>query len=166
MINNEAEMKPCIEINNEILQEIATHLNTLLADEFILNTKTRNAHWNLQGSDFEELQRYFDIQYNPLDTIIGDIAERVQARGHFTLDSLNNYLLVTRLPKHNDDYLDQTHIIQTLLEDHESIIRSLREDIAVIADVYKDLGTAHFMRGLMQQHEKMAGMLRNCLRMN
>jgi len=50
-----------------------------------------------------------------------------------------------------------------LLEDHESIIRSLRKDITVVADVSKDLGTADFMTGLMEQHEKMAWMLRSHL---
>jgi starvation-inducible DNA-binding protein len=32
--------------------EIALELSKLLADEFVLYTKIRNAHWNVEGADF------------------------------------------------------------------------------------------------------------------
>lgn len=156
-------MKPSIEISNENLKEVATLLNTLLADEYLLYTKTRNAHWNVQGENFNELHKFFESQYDSLDIIIDDTAERVRALGHFALGSLKNFLKVARLIEQNDDFGDENHIIQTLLEDHESIIRSLRKDITIIADEFKDLGTADFMTGLMEQHEKMAWMLRSHL---
>ena len=41
-------MKPNIEISIENLKETATMLNTLLADEYLLYTKLRNANWNIQ----------------------------------------------------------------------------------------------------------------------
>ena len=41
-------MKPNIEISIENLKEAATLLNTLLADEYLLYTKTHSAHWNIQ----------------------------------------------------------------------------------------------------------------------
>ena len=66
------------------------------------------------------------------------------------------------MSEQNDDFSDQDHIIQTLLVDHESIIRSLSKDIITVTE-YKDLGTADFMTGIMEQHEKMAWMLRSYL---
>ena len=35
-------------------------LNTLLADEFLLYTKTRNYHWNVIGPQFNDLHRCFE----------------------------------------------------------------------------------------------------------
>ena len=52
----------------------------------------------------------------------------------------------------NDNFGDENHSIQTLLEDHESIIRSLRKDLTIIGDEFKDLGAADFITGLMEQH--------------
>ena len=156
-------MKPNIEISSENLKEVATLLNTLLADEYLLYTKTRNAHWNIQGKNFIELHKFFESQYDNLDIIIDDTAERVRALGHFALGSLKNFLQVARLSEQNDDFTDQDHIIQTLLEDHESIIRSLRRDITIVGEEFKDPGNADFMTGLMEQHEKMAWMLRSHL---
>lgn len=154
-------MKPNIEISNENMKEVATLLNILLADEYLLYTKTRNAHWNIQGNNFSELHKFFKSQYGSLDIIIDDTAERVRALGHFALGSLKNFLKVARLVEQNDDFGDQNHVIQTLLQDHESIICSLRKDITIVSDEFKDLGTADFMTGLMERHEKMAWMLRS-----
>ena len=156
-------MKPNIEISIENLKESATLLNTLLADEYLLYTKTRNAHWNIQGKNFIEMHKLFESQNDAIDIIIDDTAERVRALGHFALGSLSNFLKVARLSEQNEDFTDQDHILETLLEDHETIIRSLRRDITIISDRFKDLGTADFMTGLMEQHEKMAWMLRSYL---
>jgi starvation-inducible DNA-binding protein len=155
-------MKPNIDISDNNLKEVATLLNTLLADEYLLYTKTRNAHWNIQGKNFNELHKFFESQYDFLDIIIDDTAERVRSVGHYALGSLKDFLKVARLSEQNDDFSDQDHIIQTLLVDHESIIRSLNKDIIIVTD-YKDLGTADFMTGIMEQHEKMAWMLRSYL---
>jgi starvation-inducible DNA-binding protein len=155
-------MKPNIDISDNNLKEVATLLNTLLADEYLLYTKTRNAHWNIQGKNFNELHKFFESQYDLLDIIIDDTAERVRSVGHYALGSLKDFLKVARLSEQNDDFSDQDHIIQTLLVDHESIIRSLSKDIITVTE-YKDLGTADFMTGIMEQHEKMAWMLRSYL---
>ncbi|MGD1007819.1 MAG: DNA starvation/stationary phase protection protein [Ignavibacteriaceae bacterium] len=156
-------MKPNIEISDKNLKEVATLLNKLLANEYVLYTKTRNAHWNIQGDNFIELHKFFESQYNSLNIIIDDTAERVRALGHFALGSLKDFLKVAQLSEQNDNFSDQNHIIKTLLEDHESIIHSLRNHIVIITDEFKDLGTADFMTGLMEQHEKMAWMLRSYL---
>ena len=153
-------MKPNIEIAEKHLKEGALLLNTLLADEYVLYTKTRNAHWNIQGQNFIELHKFFESQYDALDIIIDDVAERVRTLGHFALGSLKDFTSMTRLSEHNRDFTDQKHIIQTLLEDHEALIRSLRKDISTTAEKHRDLGTADFMTGLMEKHEKMSWMLR------
>ena len=155
-------MKPDFEIADNKLKEVATLLNTLLADEYILYTKTRNAHWNIQGKNFSELHKFFEGQYESLDIIIDNTAERVRALGHFALGTLKDFLQVARLSEQNDKFSDQNTIIQSLLTDHESIIRFLCKDI-IIASECKDLGTADFMTGIMEHHEKMAWMLRSYL---
>jgi starvation-inducible DNA-binding protein len=152
-------LKPNIDIDENHLKEGALLLNTLLADEYVLYTKTRNAHWNIQGQNFIELHKFFENQVDTLDIIIDDIAERVRSLGHFALGSLKDFIAVTRLSEDNQDFAIQSHIIQTLLEDHEVLIRSLRKDITATAE-HRDLGTADFMTRLLEQHEKMSRMLR------
>jgi starvation-inducible DNA-binding protein len=153
-------MKPDIEITEKHLLEVATLLNTLLADEYVLFTKTRNAHWNVEGPDFMALHKFFEGQYEALDNFVDDVAERVRTLGHFALGSLKDFIAVARLSEHNEDFTTPDNIVETLLEDHETIIRSLRENIEITGKEHKDAGTADFLTGLMEKHEKMAWMLR------
>jgi starvation-inducible DNA-binding protein len=153
-------MKPNIEISEGHLKEVATLLNTLLADEYVLYTKTRNAHWNVQGSGFMELHAFFQTHYEALDIIVDDVAERVRALGHFALGSLKDFIGVTHMLENDGDFSTQKQIIQTLINDHETIIRIIRNELTPVSEKYKDLGTTDFLTGLMKQHEKMTWMLR------
>ncbi|MCW3127923.1 MAG: Ferritin Dps family protein [Bacteroidetes bacterium] len=141
------------------LQPLSTLLNTLLADEYVLYTKTRNYHWNVTGASFMELHKLFESQYEQLDTIIDDTAERSRALGHYALGSLKQFIAITRLVE-EEPATDSKMMLQNLLNDHETIIRVLRSDITTTADKYKDAGTSDFLTGLMEQHEKMAWFIR------
>jgi starvation-inducible DNA-binding protein len=153
-------MKANLGIPDKDTEEIVTLLNTLLADENVLYTKTRNAHWNISGPDFFGLHKLFEGQYEALDIVIDDIAERVRSLGHFALGSLRDFLSVTHMDEENHDFSNPKQILQALVNDHETIIRIIRNDIAPISDKYKDLGTADFVTGIMEKQEKMAWMLR------
>jgi starvation-inducible DNA-binding protein len=153
-------MKPTIGIPDHGIEAIATFLNTLLADEYVLYTKTRNAHWNVNGSNFHELHTFFGNQYEALGVMTDDIAERIRSLGHFALGSLKDFLSITHMGEEKHDFSNSTQIIQTLVQDHETIIRIIRNDITPVSDKYEDFGTADFVTDLMKKHEKMTWMLR------
>lgn len=52
-------MKAIIGINAVNLSKVANVLSGFLADEFLLYLKTRNAHWNIEGSDFHSMHKFF-----------------------------------------------------------------------------------------------------------
>jgi starvation-inducible DNA-binding protein len=54
-------------------------------------------------------------------------------------------------------------MIARLLRDHEAVIRTLRADLETCTAKHGDAGTSDFLTGLMEQHEKMAWMLRTLL---
>ncbi len=72
-------METNIGIKKENLSHVALALNKILADEFLLYTKSRNAHWNVEGPDFYAKHKFFEDQYNQLDEIMDNVAERVRA---------------------------------------------------------------------------------------
>lgn len=153
-------MKPNIELSDQNRKEIADLLNTLLADEYVLFTKTRKAHWNIQGQNFMELHKFFEGQYEVLDEIIDEVAERVRALGQLSIGSLKEFAKVTNLLEDDRDLSSQKHTIETLTHDHEIIIRTIRTSIVPVSEKCTDLGTTDFVTGVMEQHEKMAWMLR------
>jgi starvation-inducible DNA-binding protein len=148
------------EITARNAEEISTYLNKLLADEYVLYTKTRNAHWNATGPGFSELHHFFEIQYKVLDVMIDDIAERIRSLGHFALGSMKDFLSVTRMSEDRPDFGTSTEIVQTLVADHETIIRTILYEIISASDKYTDQTTSDLVSGLIEQHEKMAWMLR------
>lgn len=136
-------------------------LNKLLSDEYVLYTKTRNYHWNVKGPDFSELHKFFEAQYEELNEIIDETAERVQQLGGNAFGTLKEFSKNTTLSEIPGDYPEANKMIRNLLVDHESIIGSLRKDLETCAQDFKDMGTSDFLTGLMEQHEKMAWMLRS-----
>ena len=155
-------MKVDIGIPKAHLQPLATMLNTLLADEYVLYTKTRNYHWNVTGSSFMELHKLFEGQYEALDEAIDSIAERSRKLGHYAVGSMKQYLAITRLTE-DDKATNSKQMLLNLLHDHETLIKILRNDIAVSADKYKDVGTSDFLTGLMKEHEQTAWFIRSYL---
>lgn len=141
-------------------QQVANQLAKLLADEFILYTKTRNAHWNIEGPDFHAMHLFFEAQYNELDEIMDSVAERIRSIGHYAPATLKSFLELTHLTEYSERQNDSVGFIKEILEDHESIIEFLRGNIEPFANTYKDAGTSDFITGLMETHEKMAWMLR------
>jgi len=152
-------MKPNIGINDDHLLATSKLLNILLADEFTLYAKTRNYHWNVTGPHFSDLHKFFEDQYEQLDEIMDSVAERVRMLGHYALGTVNQFAKATHLTEGQDADNDKK-MIQALLDDHETIIREVRKDIDALNDKYKDAGTADFLTGIMESHEKMAWMLR------
>ena len=156
-------MKANIGITDSNSHAVATELNNLLADEFVLYTKTRNAHWNVEGADFYNKHLFFEMQYEQLDEIIDNVAERIRAIGHYSNATLKVFLSTTHLTEKSSEKNTSDGFIKELLSDHESIIIRLRENINLFANTYHDAGSSDFITGLLEQHEKMAWFLRGHL---
>jgi starvation-inducible DNA-binding protein len=156
-------MKANIGITQKNLQEVALELNKALADEVVLYIKTRNYHWNVEGDSFMEMHKFYESQYEQIDVFMDDVAERIRFIGHYSEARLTDYLKLTHLsePQYTTSRKEQ---LNNLLIDHEAIIMNLRGLITTLGEKYKDLGSADFVTGLMEKHEKMAWMIRSYLK--
>ena len=157
-------MEPKIGISSDNLSKVAHALNAILADEYVLYTKTRNAHWNVEGPDFHSKHLFFEAQYQQLDEIMDSVAERIRSLGHYAPATLKSFLELTHLSEVLHNKNDGSGFIAELLNDHESLVIHLRENINIFANDLKDLGTSDYVTGLMETHEKMAWMLRSHLK--
>src|ERR1700761_6160111 len=157
-------MENTIGIKDENRKAVSFELSKLLADEFLLYTKTRNAHWNVEGPDFHAMHLFFESQYEQLDEIMDSVAERIRQIGHYAPATLKSFLELTHLAELTERSNDSLGFIRELVEDHESIITFIRGNINPFANDYGDAGTSDFITGLMEEHEKMAWMLRSHLK--
>jgi len=148
-----------IGLSDEQCSAVVKILNTLLSDEYVLYTKTRNYHWNVLGPQFNDLHKFFEEQYTELNVVADDVAERARALGGWALGTLKEFSQHARLNEHPGEYPNARQMIANLLADHEALVRQLRADLES-AEKHHDMGTNDFLTGLMEKHEKMAWMLR------
>ena len=148
---------PNIGLDSSARLSVVELLNITLADEVVLTTKTRGIHWNVRGASFFELHSLFEAQYQLLNNISDEIAERVRMLGGFATDSLAEFLRLSRL----DEHPDHVPNLLRLLADHETFIRYLREDARKVTEEFEDEGTFDLLIGVMRLHEKIAWVLRS-----
>lgn len=139
--------------------EIVTRLSVLLANEFVLYIKTLNYHWNVIDSDFGALHKFFEEQYEDLFKMIDATAERITALGHRAPGSFTEFIQYKTLSDDTQINIMALSMISNLLNDHEVIIKQLRQDIDLTMEL-NDAGTNNFLADLIEKHEKMAWMLR------
>jgi starvation-inducible DNA-binding protein len=149
-------------ISRESLQKIANILNDDLADEYVLLTKTRNYHWNVEDPRFNDLHKFFEEQYELLSAAVDEIAERVRAVGGRTRATLKEFINSSQIREDIGSYPNADTMLGNLLYDHETIIKTLRKNINECQEL-NDEGTANFLTDKMEAHEKMAWMLRSFL---
>ncbi len=152
-------MKMPSETSNHTSEVVVTFLNLLLAEEYVLYTKTRTAHWNVDGKNNFEVHVFLENQHDTLDNMIDEIAEQIRALGHYALGSLNEFLTIAQLNDDNQIFRKPTEILETLRAGHETIIGILQHAIESTSTKLNEVNTAAFLTGLLKQHKKMGQML-------
>src|SRR5499433_3910713 len=116
-------MKPTIGLTDTTRSGVIKLLIPLLADEYVLYTKTRNYHWNVVGPQFNDLHKFFESQYEALDEVVDEVAERSRTLGGPALGTLAEMLDHARLAEHPKQSPDAKQMLASLLADHEALVR-------------------------------------------
>ena len=137
-------------------------LNLVLADSYALMALTHLAHWNVEGSDFQQLHKAFQEQYENLFEAIDEIAERVRALDAYAIGGLNTLAKTAQVdefksPMPAKDYL------AALIVAHEKVV----DDATRLRDVageVNDLQTQDLMIERLTWHEKTIWMMKATLK--
>lgn len=156
-------MKVNIGLKEKDTAVVAELLNKFLADLNVLYTKVRNAHWNVEGSDFHAQHVFFEGIYDGLAETIDEVAESVRSIGHYSIGSLKEFLELTQLSEDKPNKNDSKSYIKALVNDYESLIITLRKNIQ-IAEKHGDAATEDFFVEILGSFEKTAWMLRSHLK--
>ncbi len=157
-------MKPDLGITQKNLTAVHKVLNSVLADGNILYIKLRKFHWNLSGDNFMELHLLFEDQYTAVAEAADEVAERIATLGGTAIGTSSEFAQESQLTETPGKVPDTQGMLKELVADHESIVKSLRDNLDKVEEDFKDAGTSDFLNGLMQEHEKMAWKLRKYLK--
>jgi starvation-inducible DNA-binding protein len=150
-----------IGLTDEQRQGVIELLNKDLADAYLLLVKTKKFHWDVVGPQFRSLHELWEEQYETLTETIDALAERVRALGGYPVGTMQGFLEIATLKEQGGNVPTAPDMVTLLVDDHEQIIRNLREHIDRSSEDFHDEGTADFLTGLMEGHEEMAWMLRS-----
>ncbi|MEA5506180.1 DNA starvation/stationary phase protection protein Dps [Halotia wernerae UHCC 0503] len=127
-----------IDIAAEARSKIVTILNQSLAATLDLKTQTKQAHWNVKGTDFFQLHELFDEMAGELEEYVDMVAERVTALGGYAFGTARLAAANSILPEYPLDILAGMDHVTALADRYAAYAKHIREAI----NKTNDLGDA------------------------
>ncbi len=136
-------------------------LNQQVADHYVVLTKTKFYHWNVEGPEFHDIHELLDEQYAEMADIVDLLAEQSLKLGGQAAGTLAWFKDHARISEdEGDDIPDTRSMIENLMNDHETIMETLHDDIKATDDEYDDAVTSNLLQDISAKHHRMAWMLR------
>lgn len=130
-----------IDMPPEIRLDVITMLNQTLACTVDLRSQVRQACWNIKGKDFSLLRPLFATMMSELQTYTDMVAERITVLGGVVMGTVRMAAMQSKLPEYPDAVMEGNGHVLALVERFAHYAVTLRDDIALAADV-EDAGSA------------------------
>jgi starvation-inducible DNA-binding protein len=126
-------------------------LNAIVSDELGLLLETWNFHWNVEGANFSSLHKLFEDQYDGLQELIDEMAERVRALGG---------VAETKVSVEIGGQTPVAKMLSGLADRHEALSAKMLAKWIPALEKDGDVGSVDLLTRALQMHDKMAWMLR------
>jgi starvation-inducible DNA-binding protein len=142
--------KTSIDIKAKTREETIELLNQQLADCFDLYSQSKQAHWNVKGSDFIALHNLFDELAAGLLAFVDEIAERATQLGGYALGSARMSTANSSLPEYPTKATSGQEHVNAMVERYALFAASTRAAIdtasrlndADTADLFTEISRA------------------------
>ncbi|MFT8245430.1 DNA starvation/stationary phase protection protein Dps [Roseomonas sp. BN140053] len=104
-------------------------LQALLTDSVDLYNSTRQAHWNLKGSNFIGLHEMLEVFYTALNEQTDMLAERCVQLGGVPNGTSQSIAAGTRLPPYPAELLNSMDHVSELADRYAAVAKNLRQGI-------------------------------------
>jgi starvation-inducible DNA-binding protein len=153
-----------LEIPQKEMKSNIKNLTIVLASEMFLFVKIRKSHWNVAGENFMEMHKILEDQYNELELIIDEVAERIGKLGGKaigTVGEFNNHSILNdqSFLKECTKHEEKDAMAKEILDDYRTLISKIR-DFNKETEERDDFGTADFLTTIIQKHEEQAWILK------
>ena len=141
------------DLNEKSRQEIAEHINPLIADAFSLYVKTKNFHWHLSGSHFRDYHLLFDEQADQIFAMIDILAERVRKLGGTTIRSIGHIARLQKVQDNDENFLEPEKMLQFLMKDNQEYTARMRAAHKVCEE-HEDIATTSILEIFIDETER------------
>jgi starvation-inducible DNA-binding protein len=136
-------------------------LSDTQATLFVLFQKTWIYHWNVVGSDFQQLHTLFGGEYETMFEEIDTLTEHMRYLGMKSVSKLSRIVEVTKVQE-ADSNITANEMVSQLLEDNKILIELL-SNISKEADTQNQYATSNLVQSIMETHGKFVWQLRSFL---
>ncbi|MBP1841593.1 Dps family protein [Formosa algae] len=139
-------------------KDLATDLNSLLANFQTYYQNLRGIHWNIKGKQFFELHVKFEELYTDANVKVDEIAERVLTLGETPLHTFSDYTDHAKVPVGKNVSDDEKAV--ALIVESLSILLKIERDILDKSGDAGDEGTNSMMSDFITEQEKTIWMMK------
>ena len=142
-----------LDLSPEVREQVIAILNQALATTFDLYSQTKQAHWNVKGSDFYALHELFDAMSGELLAYVDDLAERVTALAGVALGTLRTAAQASDLPEYPLEAVTGKDHLIALADRYAQYAKFVRQAIDQ-TDALGDADTADLFTGISRTADK------------
>jgi starvation-inducible DNA-binding protein len=143
------------------MEKLFKQLSDAQASLFILFQKTWIYHWNVVGSDFQQLHTLFGEQYQTMFEEIDTLTEHMRYLGMKPVSTLTRIVEVSIINEANSSANAETMIGE--LRDDNMKLCDILTDVSEEADTQKLYATSNLVQSIIETHGKFVWMLRSFL---
>ncbi|AHZ85115.1 DNA protection during starvation protein 2 [Bdellovibrio bacteriovorus] len=134
-------------------------LKKSLAEEYLLQLKTQNFHWNVEGPLFFSLHKLFEEQYGQLAEYVDRTAEVLRALKTKAPGSFKEFRELSSIQEASDK-MSANQMIEMLSQDHTNLAIALKSRLETAEDA-EETSAVTLYEDLIGFHEKAAWMIRS-----
>ncbi|MDG0816007.1 Dps family protein [Bdellovibrio svalbardensis] len=142
------------------MNNVTESLKKTLSEEYILQLKTQNFHWNVEGPLFFSLHKLFEEQYNQISEFVDSSAEVLRALKTRAPGSFAEFKTFSTIQEAPADKLNANQMIETLTQDHTNVAKVCKERLEE-AEEAGEVSAVTLYEDLITFHEKAAWMIRS-----
>jgi starvation-inducible DNA-binding protein len=146
--------KTGIDLAADTRRKVNDLLNQNLADAFDLMSQSKQAHWNVKGSDFWQLHKLFDELAGEVSEWVDLVAERITALGGYATGTVRMAAANSTLPEFPTDITDGMDYVRALAERLAAYSNSARKGIDRTGEELGDMNTADLLTEISRCADK------------
>lgn len=139
---------------------VIENLKKTLAEEYTLQTKTQNYHWNIEGPLFYSLHKLFEAQYGEISEYVDSTAETLRALNTRAPGSFSEFKSLSSIQEAPAEKQNAGQMIEALTQDHTKLAAAFKERLEE-AEENQVTNAVTLYEDLITFHEKAAWMIRS-----
>ena len=144
------------------MEELIQAMKVVLADTVTFGMKAHQYHWNVEGLNFYQYHKLFQVIYEEAEGAVDGIGEKLRQLDSYAPLSPKRIGELTNLPD-TDVSPESMAMVRNLYNDNNVVLQSLMSAYR-LADRYNEIGLSNFLQDRTMAHKQHLYFLRATLK--